>query len=332
MNGIQAVITQENAKITCNFKQVEKAIQDKLAEYEGIVFTEDSKASARKEVASLRAEKKSLQDNMRDAKTQYMKPWENFEAQANKLIGLYDEPIDLINGQIQAFEKKRIAEKKQLIQKIYKCVPEDLQVYISLERIYNPKWENATYKEKDIKADIAEFVHKTENDLNTITSMQSEAVEKALNIYKDSLSLTDAITYINNYEQQKQQILAREQEKQRQEEAEKIRREERKKMLAEQRAREAQEAALRQAEAEKEAVLRQAEAEKEEALRQAEAEKIAAVEQAGEDAAQEVIESFIPDIEGEENLYEYRISLSNDAKEKLEMYMDSVGIEWEMIE
>ena len=332
MNGIQAVITQENAKITCNFKQVEKAIQDKLAEYEGIVFTEDSKASARKEVASLRAEKKSLQDNMRDAKTQYMKPWENFEAQAKKLIGLYDEPIDLINGQIQAFEKKRIAEKKQLIQKIYKCVPEDLQVYISLERIYNPKWENATYKEKDIKADIAEFVHKTENDLNAITSMQSEAVEKALNIYKDSLSLTDAITYINNYEQQKQQILAREQEKQRQEEAEKIRREERKKMLAEQRAREAQEAALRQAEAEKEAVLRQAEAEKEEALRQAEAEKIAAVEQAREDAAQEVIESFIPDIEGEENLYEYRISLSNDAKEKLEMYMDSVGIEWEMIE
>lgn len=321
MNSIQAVITQENAKITCNFKQVEKAIQDKLAEYEGIVFIEDSKASAKKEVASLRAEKKSLQDNMRDAKTQYMKPWENFEAQAKKLIELYDKPIDLINGQIQAFEKKRIAEKKQLIQKIYECVPEDLQVYISLESIYNPKWENATYKEKDIKADIAEFVHKTENDLSTITSMQSEAVEKVLNIYKDSLSLTDAITYINNYEQQKQQILAREQEKQRQEEAEKIRREERKKMLAEQRAREAQEAALRQAEAEKE-----------DALRQAEAEKIVAVEQARENAAQEVIESFIPDMEGEENLYEYRISLSSDAKEKLEMYMDSVGIEWEMIE
>ena len=321
MNSIQAVITQKNAKITCNFQQVEKAIQDKLAEYEGVVFTEDSKIYAKKEVASLRAEKKSLQDNIRDAKKQYMKPWEDFEAQAEKLIGLYDEPINLINRQIQAFEKKRIAEKKQLIQKIYECVPEDLQVYISLESIYNPKWENATYKEKDIKADIAEFVHKTENDLSTIISMQSEAVEKALNIYKDSLSLTDAITYINNYEQQKQQILAREREKRLQEEAEKIRREERERMLAEQRAREAQEAALRQAEAEKEA-----------ALRQAEAEKIVAVEQARENAAKEVIESFIPDMEGEENLYEYRISLSSDAKEKLEMYMDSVGIEWEMIE
>lgn len=320
MGSIQAIITQEDAKITCNFEQVERAIQDKLAEYKEAVFTEDSKTYAKKEVASLRAEKKSLQDNMRDAKKQYMKPWDDFETQAKKLIGLYDEPINLINGQVQAFEEKRIAEKKQLIHRIYECVPEDLQAYIPLERIYNPKWENATYKEKDIKADIAEVIRKTGNDLNTITSMQSEAVEKALKIYKDSLNLTDAITCINNYERQKQEILMRAQEKQRREEAERIRREEHEKMLAEQRAKEAQEAALRQAEAERE-----------EALRRAEEEKIAAVEQAREDAAQEVIESFIPDMGEEENLYEYRISLSNDAKEKLEMYMDSVGIEWEMM-
>lgn len=320
MGSIQAIITQEDAKITCNFEQVKKAIQDKLAEYEGAVFTEDSKTYAKKEVANLRAEKKSLQDNMRDAKKQYMKPWDNFETQAKKLIGLYDEPINLINGQVQVFEEKRVAEKKQLIQRIYECVPEDLQAYIPLERIYNPKWENATYKEKDIKADIAEVIHKTGNDLNTITSIQSEAVGKALKIYKDSLNLTDAITCINNYERQKQEILMRAQEKQRREEAERIRREEHEKMLAEQRAKEAQEAALRQAEEEKE-----------DALRRVEEEKIAAVEQAREDAAQEVIESFIPDMGEEENLYEYRISLSNDAKEKLEMYMDSVGIEWEMM-
>lgn len=238
-----------------------------------------------------------------------MEPWDDFEAQAKKLIGLYDEPINLINGQIQAFEEKRVSEKKQIIKKIYECVPEDLQAYISFERIYNSKWENATYKEKDIKTDIAGLIHRTQNDLNTITSMQSEAVEKALNIYKDNLNLTDAITYINNYERQKQEILDREQEKQRYEEAERIRREEREKVLVEQRAKEAREAALRQAEAEKNV----------------------AVEQAKVEAAQEVIESFIPNIWEDTELYEYRISLSADAKEKLEMYMDSVGIEWEMM-
>lgn len=331
MSSIQAVISQERATITCNFAQVEQAIKDKLAEYEEAVFTEDSKTYAKKEVASLRAEKKSLQDNMRDAKKRYMEPWDDFEAQAKKLIGLYDEPINLINGQIQAFEEKRVSEKKQIIKKIYECVPEDLQAYISFERIYNSKWENATYKEKDIKTDIAGLIHRTQNDLNTITSMQSEAVEKALNIYKDNLNLTDAITYINNYERQKQEILDREQEKQRYEEAERIRREEREKVLVEQRAREEKEAVLRKAEEEKAAALRQAELERLEAEKAAEEEKAVAVEQAKVEAAQEVIESFIPNIWEDTELYEYRISLSADAKEKLEMYMDSVGIEWEMM-
>lgn len=309
MNHIQAIITQENAKITCNFEQVEKAIQDKLSEYKGAVFTEESKTYAKKEVAGLRAEKKSLQDNMRDAKKQYMKPWDEFEAQAKKLIGLYDEPIDFINGQVQAFEEKRIAEKKKLIASIYEAVPEDFQTYIPLERIYNPKWENATYKEKDIKADIAELVRRTGGDIATISAMQSESVEKALEIYKSSLNLSDAIVHINNYERQKHEILAREQERQRREEEERIRREEREKLLAEQRAKEAQEAAARQAEEE----------------------KAAAVEQAKTEATQEVIDSFIPDMSGKTSLYKYSLSMSEAAKEKLEMYMDSVGIDWELI-
>ena len=44
---------------------------------------------------------------------------------------------------------------------------------------------------------------------------------------------------------------------------------------------------------------------------------------------QEAIASMIPDMDAAVELYEYGIYLSPDAKEKLEMYMDSVGIEWE---
>ena len=55
------------------------------------------------------------------------------------------------------------------------------------------------------------------------------------------------------------------------------------------------------------------------------------MEQAKAEAAQEVIDSLIPDADEDTCLYEYRIALSADAKEKLEMFMDSVGIEWEMM-
>ena len=310
MENVTAVITQESAKISCNFEQVEVAIKETLAEYKGAVFTEDSKAIAKKEVASLRSQKKALQDNLRTEKKRYMEPWDEFESQAKALIAMYDEPIDFINGQVQEFEIKRIEKKKELIEKIYSdMVPEELIGYIPLARIYNKKWENATTKEKDIRSEVLNFVEKTRKDIDIISGMKSEAVQEAFNIYRNELDLSLAIAHINSYEQQKQQIIKREQERLRREEEERVRREERERILAEQRAKEEQEAAQRKAEEE----------------------KVSAVEQAKKEAAQEVIDSSIPESNDSEDLYEYRISLSADAKEKLEMYMNSVGIEWEMI-
>lgn len=343
MEEVTAVITQKSAKISCNFEQVEKALHDRLSEYEGAVFTEDSKTIAKKHVASLRAQKKTFQDNLRDEKKRYMQPWDEFEAQAKRLIAMYDEPINLINGQVQAFEENRIEKKRELISQIYEeLVPEDLSEYIPLKRIYNQKWENATTKEKDIRNEISSAAEKVQKDIATISAMESASESNALLIYRTNLDLTEAVSHINAYERQKQEILAREQERIRREEEERVRQEERERMLAEQRDREEKEAAIRQAEMEKQEALRRAEEEKAEALRQAELarqeearraeeEKAAAVERAKAEAAQEVIDSLIPDDGDETELYEYRISLSADAKEKLEMYMDSVGIEWEMM-
>lgn len=310
MNDVTAIITQDQAKIYCNFDQVKQAIQETLAEYKGAVFTEDSKTHAKKHVASLRAKKKELQDNLREAKKEYMEPWDRFEGQAKTLIALYDEPIDLINGQVQEFEANRISKKRELIHRLYaELVPEELRDCIPLDRIYNTKWENATAKEKDIRVEMSGIAEKTAKDIYTIRSMDSDAAEEALSEYRVSLDLTVAVSYIQNYERQKQEIIAREQERLRSEEEGRVRREEREKVLAEQRAQE-----------EKEAIARQAEAE-----------KVQAVEQAKEEARQEFIDSLIPDDSDDADLYEYRISLSADAKEMLEMYMDSVGIEWEVI-
>lgn len=310
MDNIQTVITMESAKISYNFEQVETAIQEVLAEYNGAVFTEDSKTYAKKIVAGLRAQKKSFQDSLREEKKKYMLPWDEFESKAKKLIAMYDEPINLINGQVQAFEEKRIEEKKELVRSIYsEIVPDELKEYIPLERIYNPRWENATIKEKDIRMEITELSEKTAKDIDTINSMDSEAVPKALSMYRTSLDMAEAVSYINNYERQKQEILAKEQERRRREEEDRIRREERERILAEQKAVE----------------------EKEAALRQAELEKAQEVEQAKAEGAQEAIDSLIPDADDNTDLYEYRMSLSADAKKKLEMYMDSVGIEWELI-
>ncbi len=332
MENIKAIISQRAATIECNFQEVQQAINARLAEYEGAVFTEDSKTLAKKEVASLRAEKKSLMDNLREAKKTYMAPWEAFEPRAKELIALYDKPIDLIDSQVKAFEEKRIAQKRELIRQIYQELAQDVRDIIPLEKIYSQKWENAGTREKAIREEIGNAAAAARQAVETIRGMHSEAGDEALQVYKNTLSLSDAVAHINAYERRKQEILAREAEKRHQEELERIRREERERLEAQQRAQEEKEAALRQAAEEKAAALQRAEEEKKAALRQAEMEKAAAVEQAREEAAQEVVDSLSPELDGDTMTYEYRMELTEDAKAKLEMFLDSVGIDYEVEE
>lgn len=313
MEEVRAVIVQQEGTVSCNFEEVEGYIKERLKEYDGAIFTEESKGYAKKELAKLRAEKKELNDNLRDAKKKYMAPWDAFEPKAKELINLFDEPITLIDGQVKAFEEDRIAQKKALIEAIYTELVGDLADIIPLERIYNPKWENATMKEKAIREEVLAQATAARIALDTIRGMRSDAESKALDVYKQTLSLPEAISCINAYEAQKAEILRKEQERQREEELERIRREEREKLE------------------EREAQRRAAEEALEEQRRQLEAEKQAAVEHARETGAQEVIESLTPDTEEDTQLYEYRVALSKKGKEAFEMYLDSVGIDWEMI-
>lgn len=312
----EVTITQQPALIQCDFETAKAYLEERLKEYQGVIFTEDTKADAKKTVAELRKEKKAFEDRVKEAKKEYMEPFDIFLGQAQELIEMYERPITFINTQVADFERKRIAEKQEYIKSLYDEYIGDMAEILPLSRIYNEKWENATTSKKAICDEIVGRRDEARNAISAIKGMNSEAEDKALAIYKDTLDLSKAMLHISQYEAQKQEIMAREQERLRQEEQERIRREERAKLEAEQRAIEAE---------------RRAQEEKEEALRQAEIEAQAAVEAAKEEAAQEVIDSLIASGEGEANLYEYRLSLTEEQKEKLELYLNSVGIDWEMI-
>lgn len=293
------VVNQEAGWIQCDFEAVKERLQRRLDEYRGAFFCEESKAAAKKEVASLRKEKKEFSDRIRQVKEAYMKPYVMFESRAKELLVLYDEPINLIDGQVKEFEERRREERRTLIQSIHQEEAASLSEYLPLDRIYDPRWENATTKEREIRAAIAGMVTTVERDISAIQSMQSEAEQQAFEVYKRGLSLSDAMTYLSNYERQKAEIMQREQERQRREEADRIRREERERIAAEQRAQE---------------------------------ERDKAVEQARKEAAQETIESLIPeDVNGAATWLTYQLQLTEEQKEKLEIYLDSVGIEWELV-
>jgi len=236
--NIKFEVQQKNGEISFNFTDIKEKIENKVKEYEGAIFTEESKATAKGEIASLRRLKKDIDDSRKEVKKRWMAPYLDFEERVKQLLGIVDKPICLIDGQVQAFEQKRISEKRDSIRSAYADLIGDMREFLPLEKIYNTKWENATVKMPAIKKEITERIAATYKEVQTIKMMESESTGKALEIYKSTLDLSEAVGYINRYESQKAEILRCDNESERREERERIRAEERERIESEKKIRE----------------------------------------------------------------------------------------------
>lgn len=306
MNELSLVINQNPGSIDINFDALEEQLDKKLSEYKGAVFTESSKAIAKAEVASLRKLKKDIEDSRKAVKKKWMEPYEQFEKKMKSLAVKVDEPINAINEQVQAFEEKRRQEKRELIRNLYEDTVadyEDCRDYVSLDKLYDSKWENASVSAKSIKKDMMERMSGIQTAVSSIKAMHSDKEEDALVLYKQTLDLNRALQMISVYEQNKAEALKREEERRKQEEERRIQAEiERAKM------------------AEREAICR------EEHIRKEEQEK-----------AEEFIPVPVPDINDDNLPFEqpttitayYRIVATPEELEAVETAFNSIGIYFE---
>lgn len=306
MNELSLVINQNPGSIDINFDALEEQLDKKLSEYKGAVFTESSKAIAKAEVASLRKLKKDIEDSRKAVKKKWMEPYEQFEKKMKSLSAKVDEPINAINEQVQAFEEKRKQEKRELIRNLYEDTLadyEDCRDYISLDKLYDSKWENASVSAKSIKKDMMERMSGIQTAVSSIKAMHSDKEEDALVLYKQTLDLNRALQMISVYEQNKAEALKREEERRKQEEERRIQAEiERAKM------------------AEREAIRR------EEQIRKEVREK-----------AEEFIPVPVPDINDDNLPFEqpttitayYRVVATPEELEAVETAFNSIGIYFE---
>lgn len=222
---LEVQIVRNNGTIDFNFEDIKEALTTELELYKNLVFTEDTKADAKKTVAELRKLKKQISDKRIEVKKLYMQPYTDFEAKVKELDKLINEPITFISEQIDAFEQKRIEEKRELINDIYLELVsrrEDIAGYAELNRVYDSKWENTSTSKKTIQESITNYLDGVANDIAAIKSMESEYETKALMRYKETGVLSDALLTIRQWEKQKEEILKAEEEKQAEAEADEI--------------------------------------------------------------------------------------------------------------
>jgi len=348
MNELQIVVNQKPGIIQTNFEDIKAELSAQMEIYKELEVTEENKPERKKDIATLRKMKKALNDRRIEVKNQYMKPYDEFEAKVKELTALIDKPIELIDIQVKVFEERQKAEKIQKIHNMYDELIGDLGDYLPFERIYSNKWENVSVTLKSIREEIEEAVSSTEMAVNTIKGMHSEAVPKALDQYKKDLSLANAIAYVNRYEQQKAEILARE-EQRRKEEEERKRRAEEERIREEERKRVAEEERIRE-EARQKAIEEERQRIAEEERRKAEEERLSNIGQADADPVSEEFaeEPFV--VNDEEPFTEEPFDVPEEAPfdipsglvgskyfiegtleelEQVEMYLDSIGVTWE---
>lgn len=289
-------LTINQGSLVFDFESAKTKLLEQIEPYKNVVFTEDTKKDAKECIANLRKEKKAYEDEFKNAKAKYMKPFDEFWNQSKEFLSLYDEPIANINGQIEEFEALRKQEKRDKIVEIYKDImgeDDDIAEFIPLKAIYDSKWENATASEKKIKEAILEKKLSARSAIETIKAMRSDKEGEALALYQRTFNIAECVQLINNYEQQKKEILEQQKERERQAELERIRAEERAKIEAEQ-------------------------------------QKAQEIEQAVAEAVQDTVESFIPDQVEDGEVFEHTVVIKcTDAEwNALSKYMDSIGIDY----
>ncbi|MDF2537454.1 MAG: hypothetical protein K0S76_475 [Herbinix sp.] len=306
MNDLQIVVKQQQGVISTNFDEIKEALTSQMEVYKELAVTEENKTERKKDIATLRKIIKAVSDKRIEVKKECLKPYDLFEKQANELVDIINEPVKMIDSRVKEFEDKQRLEKIAAIKNIFAELIGDLVDVISFEKIYDSKWESATTSMKSIKDEIAEKLTIISGSIISIKSMQSEKVEEALNRYYENLDFMGAINFINRHEQQRREIEQRmieqqkiEREKEAEQERERIRREEREIIAREERIK---------AEA-------TAKAEHEQRTKELQEQQAMAVKK------QSSVQSD----------YVYGISATEEEIEQIEMYLNSLGVEFERI-
>lgn len=209
MEEMKVLVKQEIGFINFNFDELKGKAEEISSYYAGIVVTEDTIKLAKDDMANLRKLVNELETERKKIKSAYNKPLDEFEKKVKEIVAIINKPIAELDLQYKEFEEKRKAAKKLEVECIYDELIGEMREYAPLSSFYDVKWENAGTSIKSIKEAIESVVNSAALAVGTIQGMTSDAKDQALTIYKNTLSLANAIAYINDYENKKAEILAR---------------------------------------------------------------------------------------------------------------------------
>lgn len=192
--------------IEFNFEELKKELSVRLQKYNNLIVTEDAIKDAKSDRANLNKLLTAIENKRKEVKKQYLEPYEKFEKKVKEITALIQEPINAIDSQIKAFEDAEKEKKKSEIEAYYNEQIGELVGLVPLDKLWNPRWLNVTYKMADIQKEITETISKIRNDLKILTVMRSEFEIEIKDKYLENFDMSAALAEKARLEEQKKRL------------------------------------------------------------------------------------------------------------------------------
>ena len=233
---LQLVVQQEPGTVRWNYEEIKDALAERMEEYSGLVYTEDTVKDGKADLAMLRKLKDSVEARRKEIKNKCLEPYAPIEAQAKELTGLIDKPISVIDKQMKAYETARREKVKAEIVKYmhdkFSELPEGISKKLQF-KVYEDRWENATAKKRDWQDAVDAALEATKGDLAILDDVEDEFREKAYSVYSVTPPLSEAMAKVSELRKQKEEILERERQRREAEERRRLEEAQRKQYEAE---------------------------------------------------------------------------------------------------
>lgn len=239
-------------RIEWNRAELEAAVREKVAEYEGIVYTDDTIQAAKADRATLNKLTKAIEDRRKTVKKIINAPYETFEGELKEILSLIQEPVGIIDAKVKDYENRQKEEKRERIREAYEAAAGDLAKVITFEQLFDARYLNATYALAKAVEEITGKVERVRTDLQTIDEMCSDYKTNAQDVYLKTLDLSKAMAEEKRLRELKEKMEAdrrakEEAERRRIEEEKRLREEEERRREEERQRREAEDAAAMEA-------------------------------------------------------------------------------------
>lgn len=187
---VNEVATPQEIRIL-NFEELKTELEAKADYYGSLAYTDEQIKDAKADRAQLNKFKNTVNSERIRKEKEYMKLFNEFKSQANELIAIVEKPIAVIDERIAAYSDEQKAKKQNAIEELFSQI--GFQNFVTLEKVWDPKWLNASVSMKSIEDQMKSRMYDIGNGVLTLSQLPEFGFE-ATEVFKETLDINKAIS------------------------------------------------------------------------------------------------------------------------------------------